>query len=228
MNRSESIIEIAKALSKFQSEVENPKNSANNPMFKSKYAPLDVVINTIKPVLAKNGLSYLQSTGSSEDNIILTTLVMHESGEWIETDPLILPGYQMRKGGGKEFNAQGAGSSITYARRYQLTAALGISSEDDDDGNGASGRYEQPKGNYSTNTSSNQNKAPGGQNKASDKQNKMIKAKMNAIAKGAGQNIEAVEVSLQNKLGCDSLKDLSAATASKAIEILMKWESNYV
>lgn len=137
MNKSESIAEIAKALCKFQSEVENPKNTAVNPMFKSKYAPLDAVINTVKPILAKHGLSFLQSTSSEGESIIIQTIIMHESGEWIESDPLKLPAYQLKKGGEKDFNAQGAGAAITYGRRYSLSAALGISSEDDNDANPA-------------------------------------------------------------------------------------------
>lgn len=138
MNKSESLTKLAGALAKFQGEVDNPKNTATNPQFRSKYAPLDVVINTVKPVLAKYGLSFSQSTGSEGENIIITTMLLHESGEWIETDPLVLPAYQTKSGGAKEFNAQGAGSGISYGRRYSLAAALGISSEDDDDGNIAS------------------------------------------------------------------------------------------
>lgn len=138
MNKSESITKLAAALAKFQADVKNPKNTDTNPQFRSKYAPLDVVINTVKPVLAANGLSFSQSTGSEGENVIIKTLIIHESGEWIETDPLVLPAYQIKGGGVKEFNAQGAGSAITYARRYSLSAALGLSSEDDDDGNAAS------------------------------------------------------------------------------------------
>lgn len=130
------IKELGKALSKFQEEVRNPANSAVNPQFRSKYAPLDVVINTVKPIMAQNGLSFIQSTGSEGESILVTTLLIHESGEWIESDPLTLPAYQIKGGGVKEFNAQGAGSSLTYARRYSLSAMLGLSSEDDDDANG--------------------------------------------------------------------------------------------
>lgn len=138
MNRSDSITALAAALTKFQLEVTNPKNTASNPMFKSKYAPLSEVINTVKPILGKYGLSFIQSTGSSEESIVITTMVIHKSGEWIESEPLTLPAYQLKSGGVKDFNAQGAGSAITYGRRYSLSAILGISSEDDDDGNGAS------------------------------------------------------------------------------------------
>lgn len=131
MKKSESIKEIATALSKFQGEVENPKNVANNPFFKSKYAPLDEVVNVIKKPLSKNGLAYIQEPMSDDGvTVSIVTTIMHESGEWIESNPLKLKN--------EKPTAQGSGSSITYARRYQLTSMLGIASEEDDDGNIAS------------------------------------------------------------------------------------------
>ena len=129
MNKSESIAKLAIALSKFQGEVENPKNTATNPFFKSSYSPLDTVLNTVRPILAKHGLSVVQIPSTEGSNIIVTTILMHESGEYIETEPLEL---KMDK-----ITAQGAGSAITYARRYALSAVLGVASEDDDDGNAA-------------------------------------------------------------------------------------------
>ncbi|MHB8919311.1 MAG: ERF family protein [Desulfocucumaceae bacterium] len=127
MNKSESIANIAKSLAQFQEEVKNPANTAINPHFKSKYAPLHEILNEIRPILAKNGLSVFQAPSGDGEKIIITTLLMHESGEWIEACPLILKA--------DKATAQGAGSAITYGRRYALSAVLGISSEDDDDGN---------------------------------------------------------------------------------------------
>ena len=136
MNKSESIANLAQALCLFQGEVSNPKNSATNPFFKCKYAPLSEVINTIKPFLSKHGLSILQTPSGDGEHIIVTTLLMHSSGEWIEGEPLILKADKV--------TAQGAGSAITYGRRYAISAILGISSEDDDDGNHANGNKEKP------------------------------------------------------------------------------------
>lgn len=129
MNKSESIKAFAEALAKFQGEVKNPPKSADNPFFKSKYTPLDVMIDTAKPLLNKHGLSYIQSCSGDGQNITVTTLLMHNSGEWVETDPLTLKA--------DKATAQGAGSAITYGRRYALAAALGLASDEDDDGNGA-------------------------------------------------------------------------------------------
>lgn len=104
MEKSESIKEIAIALSKFQGEF--------------KYAPLG---------LAKYGLAIVQAPYTEGENIIVETFLLHNSGEWIKTPPLSL---KMER-----LTAQGAGSAITYARRYALSALLNISSEEDIDGN---------------------------------------------------------------------------------------------
>lgn len=137
MNKSESIKELASALSKFQGEIKNPANTANNPFFKSKYAPLNDVLNLVRPVLFKHGLSVVQAPSGDGENIIVTTTLLHNSGEYIEFQPLILKA--------DKATAQGAGSAITYARRYALSAILGISSEDDDDGNHATGDKDPTK-----------------------------------------------------------------------------------
>ena len=130
ISRSESIIELSKAFAMFQSEVNNPINSTTNSFFKNKYATLGDVLNEVRPVLAKNGLSILQMPSGDGGLVQLTTLIMHTSGEWIETEPIV-----MRP---EKSNAQGMGSVLTYARRYSLSAILGVASEDDDDGNQAS------------------------------------------------------------------------------------------
>jgi len=130
MERSESITEIAKALSTFQGKVKNPKNTAENPHFKYKYAPLDEVLNIVRPLLAECGLSLVQIPTVENNQISVQTLLFHVSGEWIKFDPLKLPVDKP--------NAQGIGAAITYARRYALSSILGISSEDDDDANSIS------------------------------------------------------------------------------------------
>lgn len=141
MNRSDTIIELSKSLAKFQGEVANPKNTATNPFFKSKYAPLDEVLNVVRPVLSKHGLSIIQAPSSEGEHVSITTTLLHESGEWIEFAPLSLKT--------DKNTAQGAGSAITYARRYAVSAILGIASEEDDDGNIAEPQKESPETNTS-------------------------------------------------------------------------------
>ena len=143
MNKSESIANLAQALSKFQGQMTNPKNTAKNPQFNSKYAPLQDILALARPLLSEQGLSLLQSTTGDLENVAISTMLMHESGEYLETDSFVLRGEQSVKGGGKVLNVQGAGSMITYIRRYQVSAILGIASEDDDDGNNSSGHQQQ-------------------------------------------------------------------------------------
>jgi hypothetical protein len=149
MNKSESIKNFASALSKFQGEVKNPPKSASNPFFKSKYTPLDALIDAAKPLLLSNDLSYIQSCSGDGSIVTVTTLVMHNSGEWVESEPLTLKA--------DKATAQGAGSAITYARRYALAAVLGLASDEDDDGNDASGNKKpeqkpEPKKNEASKT----------------------------------------------------------------------------
>jgi len=136
MKRSDNISKIAGALAVFQGAITNPKNAKVNQFFKSKYAPLDEVLRTVRPFLACNGLAVFQDVASvpmrdEGQYIKVTTLLTHVSGEWIESSPLFLP-IISNKGVSP---AQAAGISITYARRYTIQAVLGISSEEDQDGN---------------------------------------------------------------------------------------------
>lgn len=113
---------------KAQSEMGGAHKGANNPFFKSKYADLSEVVKAVKEPFSNNGLSYVQFPIESHCRIGVETILMHESGEWISSEFTV----QLTKQ-----DAQGAGSAITYCRRYALQAIAGIPSEDDD-GNKAS------------------------------------------------------------------------------------------
>jgi hypothetical protein len=131
MNKSEQINELADALSKAQASFEGAKKDRNNPFFKSKYADLASILDAVRDAMGKNGLSFSQIPTKAEgDKIILQTLVMHKSGQWISGDYPVLVA---------KMDAQGLGSAITYARRYALQAMLGVAAEDDD-GEAAMGR----------------------------------------------------------------------------------------
>ncbi len=126
MNRSESIVELTKSLVAFQAEVMDPTKNAQNDFNKAKYATLDALLGAVRPVLSKHNLAFVQSTVHEGDYIYITTLLMHISGECLESSPL-----RVRV---VKDDPQGVGSAITYARRYSLSAFLGIASSDDDDG----------------------------------------------------------------------------------------------
>ena len=69
MNKSETITEIAKALSKFQSEVSDPERTKENAFLKAKYVTLDSLLQAVRPVLADNGLSFLQIPSTAKDGV---------------------------------------------------------------------------------------------------------------------------------------------------------------
>jgi hypothetical protein len=119
MNQSESIIDLASALCLAQAEMGGAVKDSNNPFFKSKYADLTSVIRVIKPAFAKHGLSFIQLPVTSEGGkgVGVSTMLMHNSGQWIQGEYLL----PMDK-----VSAQGAGSAITYARRYALSSLCGI------------------------------------------------------------------------------------------------------
>ena len=128
MNKSESIKHLAIAMCSAQSEMGGAAKGAANPFFKSKYADLSSVVQAIKEPFANHGLSYVQFPVEDGGRIGIETVLMHESGEWLSNSFTV----QLTKQ-----DAQGAGSAITYCRRYGLQAVAGIPSEDDD-GNAAS------------------------------------------------------------------------------------------
>lgn len=128
--RSDNIANIAKALSGAQSELAPAEMDSVNPFLKNKYASLGSVTKAIQPVLSKHGLSYTQIISGGDDGRIgVTTILMHESGEWIESNISM----QLGEERGKSL-AQAAGGIITYLRRYSLAALFGVYAEEDSDG----------------------------------------------------------------------------------------------
>lgn len=141
MNRSESIADLATALSKAQADLKPAAKDATNPFYKSSYADLPSVVAACKEVLSKNGLSYSQVPDFQDDKVWIETVLMHSSGQWISGRYPINP---------TKNDPQSMGSALTYSRRYALMAMVGVvASDDDDDGNAASTRMEakeQPRG----------------------------------------------------------------------------------
>ena len=127
--KSESITNIAVALVKFNNEVSKIGKDSANPHFKNKYASLDNIIDEIRPILTKHGLSILQMPGGDGEKFSMTTMLIHESGEWIESQPIVMRPVKN--------DPQGIGSCTTYARRYSLSAFLSLNTGEDDDGNDA-------------------------------------------------------------------------------------------
>lgn len=119
--------ELFAALAKAQGAIENASKNSANPHFKSKYADLAEVLNTIRPEFAANGLSLIQSTGFDGALVHVTSILAHATGGYITTTASCAPA---------KSDAQGIGSATTYLRRYSAAAVAGIAQEDDD-GNAA-------------------------------------------------------------------------------------------
>ena len=126
MTRSESIKEITTALVQFHSKVGKVKKDANNPFFKSKYASLENILESVQPILVECNLNVMQFAGIDNE---LTTLLVHTSGEWFESITKIAP---------VKNDPQSVGSALTYARRYSVSSMQNINVGDDDDGAKAS------------------------------------------------------------------------------------------
>lgn len=134
IQKSEQLDKLAAALAKFQKDMPTVERSKTVNVSTSKggsynftYAPLDAIIEQATPHLTKHGLAVTQWI---EDGGKVTTMLLHESGQFISGDVTIQPVTN---------RPQDLGSAITYARRYSYSSVLGIAAEEDDDANGASG-----------------------------------------------------------------------------------------
>jgi len=134
--KSEKIDKLAGALAKVQGELDGAKSDSTNPFFNSSYADLHTVIKSSFPYLSKHGLSVSQGNEIIPGAVCVTTLLMHESGQWLRSKIKVpMP----------KVDAQGVGAACTYGRRYGLSAIVGVAQHDDD---GNSIRKTEPKKEY--------------------------------------------------------------------------------
>ena len=174
-----------------QREIKPPKLDSENKSYGSKYIKLETMIDVVRPVLTKHGLSFIQNlVCDGNGRVGCSTILIHETGEFIAGSHFVLPIFRN--------DAQAAGCATTYARRYSLSAMLGLSGEVDDDGNAAS------------DTSKGEKKFV---QEISSQVNQVIKEK----------NIPATEVSkMVHKFNCKKFEDLNAKQAKyilKAMEL---------
>ncbi len=128
MQNSESMTKLATALAKAQAELKNPAMDSTNPHFNSKFASLKGTRSAIQPVLAKHGISVVQMPAGNGTSVGLTTMLLHESGEYLAETMEI---------DWKTDNPQKIASLITYLRRYALQGFANVVGDIDDDGNAA-------------------------------------------------------------------------------------------
>lgn len=124
MKSSDTLGAISPALVAALGELRGVAKDSKNPHFKNDYASLEAVIETARPVLAAHGLAFMQGLGEYVGGAMtVTTRILHDSGEWIESD------FQMPVA---KSDPQGTASASTYARRYGLMGMLGLPAVDDD------------------------------------------------------------------------------------------------
>ena len=175
---------IYKAFVKFQSEFKGMKPDSSNPFFKSTYISLDGILETVRPILAKNGLAVIQEATGDGDYIFVKTKLIHESGEMIETEVL-----KMKP---QKNDPQSMGSCITYSKRYQLAALLGICECIDDDANIATYGNNSPE-----------------QSKTTGKLSAKQVGRLLAIGLKAGIKEPEIKKVIKAEFGKDKIEDLS-------------------
>lgn len=123
--QSSEVDKIFTAVVALQSEINNPKKSKQGHGYK--YAELSQIIELSREPLATNGLAVTQYCATVDGQSHLVTQMIHTSGQWIRGF------YPLEKAGMRAVNdAQQMGAAMTYARRYNLAAILGVAQEDDD------------------------------------------------------------------------------------------------
>jgi ERF superfamily len=136
MRTSEQIDALVAALAKARvafapitrSKTVNVKGERGSYQFS--YAPLEDILSAVTEALSANQLALVSGIDAALDgSVILSTRLLHGSGQWIESSVNV----------GRPGKMQEMGSGLTYARRYAITGLLGISAADDDDGNAADG-----------------------------------------------------------------------------------------
>ncbi len=125
-----SIAKVTQALVKAQAQFKPCPKAGFNPHFKSHFATLEDIMESIREPLTSNGLAItheikVQSTADTVEWVMVTRL-LHESGQFLETTLPVKIG-----------NAQQVGSELSYMKRYGLSALVAVVSDEDDDGEAA-------------------------------------------------------------------------------------------
>mgnify|MGYP006286574159 CR=1 FL=1 len=136
MNLDHSNAALFAALAAAQAEVENATKASVNPHFKSRYADLAEVLNTVRPVFTKHGISIIQGAESDGTLVSVVTTLAHKDGGYVSSKASCVPA---------KWDGQGVGSATTYLRRYGLAAMCGIAQEDDDGQSAAHNNKPAPK-----------------------------------------------------------------------------------
>lgn len=204
MKMSESIKNLAAAMYAFRKAVKQPKKDKENPFFKSTYVALEGVQRAIDEALP-DGLSYTQALITEDGKVGIATIILHKSGEFIAFEPSYVPV--------KKNDPQGYGSAETYARRYSLSAAFGISSDLDDDGNAASHGQYKPASRSNRSTNARKPAQATSPKPATKAQTDEIKQLMEDVSQHSNQDLKVVAKNAMAKAKVKSFKNISAQDA---------------
>lgn len=165
-----------------------------------RYAALEDVLDTVRPVLAKHGLTVTQTASNQNaDFLTISTAILHRSGQYIVFDSLALPNGR---------TAQEIGSAITYGRRYHLLACLNLAASDDDDGAAAAPRP--------------QIKIAGNVDHNRDDDNPRPSGQYSPRPMSAKQHAYLGDLIAKNKLDAVIPEAMSAGEAKEAIDYILK------
>lgn len=219
---SESFNEVAAAFAKSQLEFTAVKKNRtvkvqtkSGGSYTFEYADLTAILDMARPILAKNGIAVTQNASikridTGAPYIVVNTMLIHASGQYIMYAPLEFPA---------DGQIQANGGTITYLKRYALAAALGIASEEDDDGNAAD--------NNSVQGDANGTSGDGGQPKASphklasEKQVNLIIQQTKRVSEK--KHVTETEVLQRLNATYDELPKITSQRASEMITSLMEW-----
>lgn len=226
---SDEIGELAGALAEAQAELSPAVKNAQNPHLKNRYADIAAVYEAIRETLPKHGLAVSQMVLPHDSKARVRTLLMHKSGQWIASECLMpIDG----RGG-----PQGMGSAITYARRYSLSAIVGVVSEDDDDAEAAQG-FQQGRQRQQYQQRQQQTQQPRTQQAQQPRQaqaensNTMTSAQSKALmahlTKKHGNNREAYLADLSEFFGREikSSRELTKSDVQKYLDSIFNGENN--
>jgi hypothetical protein len=192
MRTSENIVEISKAMNSAQRSMRPALKDATNPHFRSKYSDLASVMESIREPIGHNGLSVWQDATFDEAGVNIITRIVHVSGQWVEFGPLTIPV-------GKR-DAHAVGSACSYGKRYALCAALGVVSDEDDDGNKASQIQEKKRPNEN---------APKSSELVDNKVTQEQSVEFNRLLKQCGQEFEDKVWGHLRSQGINSFEEMS-------------------
>lgn len=199
MKMSEGTDKIFAAFAKVQGSIQQPAKNGQSHF--GAYVTLDDVVKSIHAAEGDTGISFMQNVVTSDKGVEVSTIITHSSGQWVMFDPIIMPL-------GKR-DAQAVGSAETYGRRYALSAAFGIVSDQDDDGEGAmpqQGQQQQYHRQQSrTRTSTNQQQQRQAPPKKTNKQK--IDEAMSLLIKATGMEFKAAFKAIYMEAGVEANND---------------------